>query len=143
MQQLDLLNSGRLETQQRKSMLLPKRERQERSTAAVNLAGPTADPHKHLRHDLAEEMRKLSRKHKCNFIVMGDFNINLNKRSPELERIMTWGQEEGLTNLYLDKLGPTPKDQLNYMKDKKMPRNSGTRGRRAYQNQTLTSQPPL
>ena len=105
------------QTQKRKIMALPPGERQEYRSRAGDLAGPVADPHKQLRYDLAQHMQELKQKHHCNFIVMGDFNINLNRNTPQLRNMMDWGETEGLTNLYLDRLGPTSRDQVNFIKD--------------------------
>ena len=42
-----------------------------------------ADPHAQLRHDLNTVIRKLKEQYNCNFIIMGDFNINMHKDSKE------------------------------------------------------------
>ena len=100
------------QTQKRLIMQLPSSERQERTTSAGDLSGPMPDPHKQLRYDLSNHLKKLEKKYKCNFIIMGDFNINLHKNEREQKSILSWGENNGLQNMYMDQWGSNPADQL-------------------------------
>ena len=105
------------QTQIRNINKLPHNQRQSRLTLAGDLFGQRADPHKQLRCDLALEMRELEREHNCNFIIMGDFNINLNKDTAEVRKMMVWGRDNDLSNLYLNQWGGTDRDKLRAIKD--------------------------
>ena len=93
-------------TQQRLIAQLPLHERQTKRSQAsdIHVAGTTMamfDPHAQLRYNLSKTLPELERKHDCNFIIMGDFNVNLNKVTPELKSLLNWGKQEDLVNIYL------------------------------------------
>ena len=48
---------------------------------------------------------------------MGDFNINLNKVTPELKSLLNWGKQENLTNMYLAEKSGTIQGQLDFLRD--------------------------
>ena len=62
-------------------------------------------------------MRSLENKHDCNFIIMGDFNIDLNTDSVELQKILHWGSSESLVNVYLNRFDSQIENQTSYIRD--------------------------
>ena len=60
-----------------------------------------ADPHAQLRHDLNCVIKKLKQQYNCNFVIMGDFNINMHKDSKERAAIVKWADDNDFENPYL------------------------------------------
>ena len=76
------------------------------------------DPHKQLRHDLAALIADLKLKKSCNVIIVGDFNINLNKHSDRnTKEMIAWGEQHGLVNPYLQRFGHNTRTQIEGLKN--------------------------
>ena len=69
--------------QEKKMELLPKNEKKK-------------DPMAQGLRDLGVKIKEIEAKYKCNTIVMGDFNINLNKKGTKRNMIVEWAEENQL-----------------------------------------------
>ena len=70
-------------------------------------ADSLADPHAQLRYDLTATMAKLEREYDCNFVIMGDFNVNLNSDTSELRETLDWESQTDVVNVYLQQFSNT------------------------------------
>ena len=83
---------GAWETQTRKLIEVPDGERQK-------------DPRAQGLYDLKKLKEKLEKDHKCNVIIMGDFNIDLNKSTTKRANLLQWSKDTGMVNATLLKYG--------------------------------------
>jgi exonuclease III len=85
---------------------------QERRMNSIPAAERQLNPRMQALNDLAQLKLTLERKHHCNVIIMGDFNINMNKKNTKRNTLVKWAINAGMVNASLIQYGHGMTEQL-------------------------------